>query len=183
MREHREHIYYIPFSRKESVEEPEYLGRILLAALLLAPTLTLSQPEHYRSLSVRVEEHYQARHRHLERMKVIRARLLATTTNFGEESEEVAEVYAAQADCYHDLGRWVPSQSLMNILNIVDILSPWRRLVEAWPSHLTCLAPSPASARPPSGRAGTRRPWAGTPRPSTSTEPWSPSSSPGWETT
>ena len=99
------HCLFLLKPRKESAEDPEYLGQILLAALLLAPAVILSQPEHYRRLSVLVEEHYQARHCHVERMKVIKARLLATIHNFGEESEEVAEVYAAQADCYHDLGR------------------------------------------------------------------------------
>ena len=87
-------------SRSESQKDPAYFCNILLAALVLAPSMDLNDPQNYRSLSKEVEQFYGQKSRFPEMMKVIRARILASEKIHGPKSDQLLADYTFQANCY-----------------------------------------------------------------------------------
>ena len=93
-------------SRSESQKDPAYFSNIVLAALLLAPSIDLTDPQNYRSLSKEVEQFYGQNSRFPEMMKVIRARILASQKIHGPKSDQLLADYTFQANCYFSKGEY-----------------------------------------------------------------------------
>ena len=98
--------YSLSLSRSESEKDPAYFSNIVLAALVLAPSMDLTDPQNYRSLSKEVEKFYGQKSRFPEMMKVIRARILASEKIHGPKSEQLVADYTFQANCYFSKGKY-----------------------------------------------------------------------------
>ena len=93
-------------SRSESQKDPAYFSNIVLAALVLAPSMDLTDPKNYRRLSKKVGQFYGQKSRFPEMMKVIKARILASEKIHGPKSDQLLADYTFQANCYFSKGKY-----------------------------------------------------------------------------